>query len=105
MGSPETLSPGFGIGRPETLPPGFGIGRPETLPPGFGIGRPETLPPGFGIGRPDAIRTELDESAEYVAAIFRSPIAPDNTSNANATTVRHFDIDPPDGKLTQREYM
>jgi len=80
------------------------MGKPETLPPGFGIGRPETLPPGFGIGRPDAIKTG-DEFAEYVAAICRSPIAPDSTSNAKAATARHFDIDPPDRKLTRREYM
>ena len=46
--------------------------------------------------------------AEDVAALvarFRSPMAPDNTSRTKATTVRHFDICPPDGKLTRRKYM
>ena len=61
-------------------------------------------PPPVGIGKPDAIRTDADDFAECVA-IFRKPIAPDNISNAKATTVRHFDIDPPDRKLTRREYM
>ena len=48
---------------------------------------------------------EPAEVEACVTAIFRSPIAPDNTSNTNATTVRHLDINPPEGKLTRREYM
>jgi hypothetical protein len=48
--------------------------------------------------------TEAEELTAFAPAISRSPIAPDNTSNTKATTVRHLDIDPPDGKLTRREY-
>jgi hypothetical protein len=47
------------------------------------------------------VRLETDEVAECVTAMFRSPIAPDNTSNAKATTVRHLYIDPPNRKLTR----
>jgi hypothetical protein len=43
--------------------------------------------------------------AAWATAIFLSPIAPVNTSNEKATTVRHLYMTPPDGKLTRRDYM
>jgi len=52
-----------------------------------------------------AERLEPETVAAFEVATFRRPIAPDNTSNANATAVRHLDMYPPDGKLTRRDYM
>jgi hypothetical protein len=52
-----------------------------------------------------AERPEAENVAAFAAEIFRNPIAPDSTSKTRATTVRHLDIDPPDGKLTRGEYM
>jgi len=51
------------------------------------------------------VRLETEEVAECVTAMFRSPIAPERTSNAKATTVRHLYIDPPNRKLTRRDHM
>src|SRR5579863_6880292 len=106
------------------LPPPFGIGGvgpiavATTLPPPFGIGGvgpiavATTLPPPFGIGgvgpiavaqNAGAERLEAENVAAFAVAIFRSPIAPVNTSNTRATTVRHLDIGPPEGKLTRRD--
>ena len=102
------------MGLPCTCPPPLpvpGIGLPCMCPPPLpvpGMGLPCTCPPPLpvpGIGRPWAKRTVPDELAECIAAIFRNPVAPDNTSNTKATTARHFDIYPPDGKLTRRQYM
>jgi hypothetical protein len=62
-------------------------------------------PRGEGNGRPCIVRLESDEVAACATAIFRSPIAPDKTSNVKATSVRHLYIDPPNGKLTRRDHM
>ena len=46
--------------------------------------------------------------AESVAAFaekFRNPTAPVSTNKTRATTVRHFDIRPPEGELTRGQYM
>jgi hypothetical protein len=48
---------------------------------------------------------EAENVVAFAAEIFRSPIAPVSTSKTRATTVRHLDIDPPEGKLTRGEYM
>jgi hypothetical protein len=52
-----------------------------------------------------AERLEAENVAAFAAEIFRNPIAPVSTSKTRATTDRHLDIDPPEGKLTRREYM
>ena len=59
-----------------------------------------TPPPIANIAGPEA-----EEATAVDAATFRSPMAPDKTSNTKATTVRHLYISPPDGKLTRGDYM
>jgi len=107
-----------------TTPPPRGIGGAgpiavSTTPPPRGIGGAgpiavATTPPPRGMGgagpiavaqNPGAERLEAESTAACVAVIFRSPIAPVSTNKTRATTVRHFDISPPEGKLTRGEYM
>ena len=89
-----------------TLPPrGIGGAGPiavATTPPPRGIGGAGPIAVAQNAG---AERFEAENVAAFAAEIFRSPIAPVNTSNTRATTVRHLDIVPPEGKLTRGEYM
>ena len=80
-----------------------GCSRFNYLPPplpGIGGGMPIEVAKNAG-----AERLEAENVAAFAAEIFRSPIAPVSTSKTRATTDRHLDIDPPEGKLTRREYM
>ena len=107
-----------------TTPPPRGIGGAgpiavSTTPPPRGIGGAgpiavATTPPPRGIGgagpiavaqNPGAERLEAESTAACAAVMFRIPIAPVSTNKTRASTVRHFDMSPPEGKLTRGEYM
>jgi hypothetical protein len=48
------------------------------------------------------VKLELADVEALATATFLSPIAPDKTISAKATTARDLYMSPPDGKLTRR---